>query len=165
MGLKALVAASPRVLLPTKRKVSVVAVGYIPVVTLPLPQGKYYMLLEYASQMYRSLIPAPLWFRYLSNYYQTGRLFAIFITAIYLMIKVCHHGWPASQLVTPGVVISKGDPEWLVQQPMNDEGWSEVFVIHVSFVTNLDYMAIKLDHYKCTIPRPLASEIKFITCT
>ena len=53
-----------------------------------LLQGKYYMLLEYASQMYRSLIPAPLWFRYLSNYYQTGRLFAVFITAIYLMIKV-----------------------------------------------------------------------------
>lgn len=69
MVMKALVAATFTRILPTKRK------------------GKYYMFLEYASQMYRSLIPAPLWFRYLSNYYQTGRLFAVFITAIYLMIK------------------------------------------------------------------------------
>lgn len=89
MALKALVAATFLRVLPTKRKVC--HCGLYPKVyftwLLPL-QGKYYMLLEYTSQMYRSLIPAPLWFRYLSNYYQTGRLFAVFITAIYLMIKV-----------------------------------------------------------------------------
>lgn len=50
-------------------------------------KGKYYVLLEYISQSYRSLVPLPLWFRYLSNSHHSGAIFAITITTIYLMIK------------------------------------------------------------------------------
>ena len=45
------------------------------------------MLLEYISQFYRTLIPTPLWFGFFSNYYDTGAVFAIIVTAGYLMIK------------------------------------------------------------------------------
>ena len=45
------------------------------------------MLTEYLSHFYRSLIPTPLWFGYFSNYYDTGAIFAIIVTAVYLMIK------------------------------------------------------------------------------
>ncbi len=45
------------------------------------------MLVEYLSQFYRSLIPTPLWFGYFSNYYDTGAVFAVIVTALYLMIK------------------------------------------------------------------------------
>ena len=45
------------------------------------------MLLEFISQFYRNLLPLPLWFRYLSNSHHTGAIFAIIITATYLMIK------------------------------------------------------------------------------
>ncbi|XP_011408058.2 PREDICTED: RING finger and transmembrane domain-containing protein 1-like [Amphimedon queenslandica] len=50
-------------------------------------EGKYYMLLENLSQFYRTLIPTPLWFGFCSNYYDTGAVFAIIVTAGYLMIK------------------------------------------------------------------------------
>lgn len=69
MALKALVAAMFLPILPTRKK------------------GKYYMLLEYVSQLYRTLVPAPLWVRYLSNPLLTGAVFAVLITAVYLMIK------------------------------------------------------------------------------
>ena len=69
MGLKALVAAMFLPLLPTRQK------------------GKNYMLMEYISQFYRTLVPAPLWVRYLSNPLETGAVFAVLITALYLMIK------------------------------------------------------------------------------
>lgn len=69
MGLKALVAAMFIPVLQTRKK------------------GKYYMLLEYISQFYRTLVPAPLWVRYLSNPLETGAVFAVLITAVYLMIK------------------------------------------------------------------------------
>lgn len=69
MALKALVAAMFLPLLPTRSK------------------GKYYMLLEYISQFYRTLVPTPLWVRYLSNPLLTGAVFAVLITAVYLMIK------------------------------------------------------------------------------
>lgn len=55
--------------------------------SLSLSQGKYYMLLEFISQFYRNLLPLPLWFRYLSNSHHSGAIFAIIITAAYLMIK------------------------------------------------------------------------------
>ena len=45
------------------------------------------MFLEFLSQFYRTLIPLPLWFRYLSNSHHSGAIFAIVITAVYLMIK------------------------------------------------------------------------------
>ena len=45
------------------------------------------MLLENLSQFYRTLIPTPLWFGFCSNYYDTGAVFAIIVTAGYLMIK------------------------------------------------------------------------------
>lgn len=69
MALKALVAAMFLPLLPTRNK------------------GKYYMLLEYISQFYRTLVPTPLWVRYLSNPLLTGAVFAVLLTAVYLMIK------------------------------------------------------------------------------
>lgn len=69
MGLKAIVAAMFLPVLQTRKK------------------GKYYMLLEYVSQFYRTLVPAPLWVRYLSNPLETGAVFAVLITAVYLMIK------------------------------------------------------------------------------
>ncbi len=45
------------------------------------------MLLEYFSQLYRNIIPAPLWVRYLSDKQPSGVVFAVIITATYLMIK------------------------------------------------------------------------------
>jgi len=45
------------------------------------------MFLEYGSQLYRNIIPAPLWVRYLSDRKDTGIVVAIIITATYLMIK------------------------------------------------------------------------------
>jgi hypothetical protein len=69
MALKSLVTACFLVVLPSRKK------------------GKYYMLLEFLSQFYRNLLPLPLWFRYLSNSHHSGAVFAITITATYLMIK------------------------------------------------------------------------------
>ena len=69
MALKAIVAAMFIPILPSRKK------------------GKYYMLLEYISQFYRTLIPTPLWVRYLSNPSPSGAVFAVIITAAYLMIK------------------------------------------------------------------------------
>ncbi len=45
------------------------------------------MFIEYISLFYRTLIPTPLWFGYFSNYYDTGAVFAIMVTTVYLMIK------------------------------------------------------------------------------
>ena len=50
-------------------------------------QSKYYMLLEYLSRFYRTLVSTPPWFRYLSNAHNSGAVFAVIITAAYLMIK------------------------------------------------------------------------------
>lgn len=50
-------------------------------------QGKYYMLFEHASNLYRTFLPTPLWFRYLSNSHSSGAIFATVITALYVMIK------------------------------------------------------------------------------
>ena len=69
MALKALVAAFFVRLLPSNKK------------------GKYYMLLEYFSQLYRNIVPLPLWVRYLSDKKFSGIVFAVLITATYLMIK------------------------------------------------------------------------------
>ncbi|XP_064392016.1 RING finger and transmembrane domain-containing protein 2-like [Halichondria panicea] len=69
MGLKALVAAFFVRFLPNNKKRII------------------YMLLEYFSQFYRNIIPAPLWVRYLSDKQPSGVVFAVIITATYLMIK------------------------------------------------------------------------------
>ena len=45
------------------------------------------MLFEHASNLYRTFLPTPLWFRYLSNSHSSGVLFATVITALYVMIK------------------------------------------------------------------------------
>ena len=71
MALKSLVAAMVLSVLPSRKK------------------GKWYMLLEYVSQLYRTLAPTPLWVRYLSNQHEMGAVFAVLVTATYLMIK----GW------------------------------------------------------------------------
>ena len=69
MALKSLIAAMLFSILPSRKK------------------GKWYMLLEYVSQFYRTLAPTPLWVRYLSNQHLSGAVFAVLITATYLMIK------------------------------------------------------------------------------
>ena len=69
MALKSLIAAMFFSILPSRKK------------------GKWYMLLEYVSQFYRTLAPTPLWVRYLSNQHLSGAVFAVLITAMYLMIK------------------------------------------------------------------------------
>lgn len=69
MALKALVAAFFVKLLPSNKK------------------SKYYMLLEYISQLYRNIVPLPLWVHYLSDKSVSGVVFAVIITATYLMIK------------------------------------------------------------------------------
>ena len=69
MALKSLIAAMFFSVLPSRKK------------------GKWYMLLEYVSQFYRTLAPTPLWVRYLSNQHLSGAVFAVLITATYLMIK------------------------------------------------------------------------------
>ena len=61
---------------------------FVPVFLLPTrSKGKYYMLLEYLSQFYRAVVPAPLWVRYLSNPLNYGTVFAVLITSVYLMLK------------------------------------------------------------------------------
>lgn len=45
------------------------------------------MLLEHISQFYRALIPTTLWFGFFTNYFDTGLVFAVVVTAVYLMIK------------------------------------------------------------------------------
>ena len=45
------------------------------------------MLLEYISKFYRTLVSTPPWFRYLSNAHNSGAVFAVIITAVYLMVK------------------------------------------------------------------------------
>jgi hypothetical protein len=69
MAIKSLIAAMLLSILPSRKK------------------GKWYMLLEYVSQFYRTLAPTPLWVRYLSNQHLSGAVFAVLITATYLMIK------------------------------------------------------------------------------
>ena len=69
MAVKALVVTMFLRIFPTKKK------------------GKYYMLLEYISQFYRTIVPAPMWVRYLSNPLMSGAVFAVLITSVYLMLK------------------------------------------------------------------------------
>lgn len=69
MMLKAVIALLPSLLLSSRSK------------------GKYYMLFEHASHLYRTFLPTPLWFRYLSNSHSSGPVFATVITALYVMIK------------------------------------------------------------------------------
>ena len=63
-------------------------------------KGKAYMLLEYVCLLYRSVVAAPLWVRYLSTIYSDEEgtdqdnktvawIFAVVVTAVYLMVKVC----------------------------------------------------------------------------
>ncbi|XP_020894647.1 E3 ubiquitin-protein ligase RNFT1-like [Exaiptasia diaphana] len=49
--------------------------------------GKYYMLLEHLSQLYRMLVPMPLWFAYFTDYNYGGEYFALVATSIYLILK------------------------------------------------------------------------------
>ena len=69
MMLKAVIVLLPSLFLPSRSK------------------GKYYMLFEHASNLYRTFLPTPLWFRYLSNSHSSGAIFATVITALYVMIK------------------------------------------------------------------------------
>lgn len=66
-------------------------------------KGKAYMLLEYTCLLYRSVVTAPLWVRYLSTIYSDEEgtdqdnktvawIFAVVVTAVYLMVKV-GGGW------------------------------------------------------------------------
>ena len=52
------------------------------------PQGKYYLLIENFSQLYRMLVPVPLWFAFFTEYNYGGEYFAVIATTIYLLLKV-----------------------------------------------------------------------------
>ncbi|EDV22643.1 uncharacterized protein TRIADDRAFT_28618, partial [Trichoplax adhaerens] len=52
-------------------------------------RGKYYMFLEHLSQLYRMLIPIPLWSKYFSENDDVGHVFSVASVAIYFAIKVC----------------------------------------------------------------------------
>lgn len=51
------------------------------------------MLLEHLSQLYRMLVPMPLWFAYFTDYNYGGEYFALVATSIYLILKVRSHLW------------------------------------------------------------------------
>lgn len=51
-------------------------------------QGKFYLLIENFSQLYRMLVPIPLWFAFFTEYNYGGEYFAIIATTIYLILKV-----------------------------------------------------------------------------
>lgn len=51
-------------------------------------QGKFYLLIENFSQLYRMLVPVPLWFAFFTEYNYGGEYFAVVATTIYLLLKV-----------------------------------------------------------------------------
>lgn len=51
-------------------------------------QGKFYLLIENFSQLYRMLVPVPLWFAFFNEYNYGGEYFAVVATTIYLLLKV-----------------------------------------------------------------------------
>lgn len=69
MALKALVAACFLRVIPVSSK------------------GKFYILLEHISCLYRSLAPTPHWIWFFSDPEPNGTVFAVFLTAAYLMVK------------------------------------------------------------------------------
>ncbi|CAH3120095.1 unnamed protein product [Porites lobata] len=50
-------------------------------------RGKFYLLIENFSQLYRMLVPIPLWFAFFTEYNYGGEYFAIIATTIYLILK------------------------------------------------------------------------------
>lgn len=51
-------------------------------------QGKLYLLTENFSQLYRMLVPVPLWLAYFTDYNYGGEYFALIATTIYVLLKV-----------------------------------------------------------------------------
>jgi len=50
-------------------------------------RGKYFLLMENASQFYRMIIPVPQWYVYFSNYGLGGEYFALLSTCVYFGLK------------------------------------------------------------------------------
>lgn len=67
--LKAVVALIPKFLLPHKKR------------------GKFYMLIEHASQFYRCIVPIVPWIAFIQNNEQGGQWFAYFLLLIYIIFK------------------------------------------------------------------------------
>lgn len=63
------------------------------------PQGRWYMLIEEVGQVYQSVAPIPLWFRYLITYQEvdgnTGLTLGVLLALVYFILKVAdlqlHH--------------------------------------------------------------------------
>ena len=51
-------------------------------------QGKYYMVIEQVSQLYRNLTPIPMWIAYLSDYTESHWIVSYSLTLVYLLAKV-----------------------------------------------------------------------------
>ncbi|XP_078362785.1 E3 ubiquitin-protein ligase RNFT1-like [Oculina patagonica] len=69
MALKSMVVVQHRKIIPFRRR------------------GKYYLLIENFSQLYRMLVPVPLWFTFFTDYNYGGEYFAVIATTIYLLLK------------------------------------------------------------------------------
>ena len=50
-------------------------------------QGKYYLLLEHLSHLYRAMVPIPLWFAFFTDYNYGGEYFALVATTIFIVLK------------------------------------------------------------------------------
>ncbi|KAK2574394.1 RING finger and transmembrane domain-containing protein 2, partial [Acropora cervicornis] len=51
-------------------------------------RGKLYLLTENFSQLYRMLVPVPLWLAYFTDYNYGGEYFALVATTIYVLLKI-----------------------------------------------------------------------------
>ncbi|XP_029191614.1 E3 ubiquitin-protein ligase RNFT1-like [Acropora muricata] len=51
-------------------------------------RGKLYLLTENFSQLYRMLVPVPLWLAYFTDYNYGGEYFALIATTIYVLLKI-----------------------------------------------------------------------------
>ncbi|XP_068750112.1 E3 ubiquitin-protein ligase RNFT1-like [Montipora capricornis] len=69
MALKSMVVIQHRKIIPFRRR------------------GKFYLLIENFSQLYRMLVPVPLWFAFFTDYNYGGEYFAVIATTIYLLLK------------------------------------------------------------------------------
>lgn len=50
-------------------------------------RGKYYMVIEQVSQLYRNLTPIPMWIAYLSDYTESHWIVSYSLTLVYLLAK------------------------------------------------------------------------------
>ena len=53
-------------------------------------RGKFFLIVEHLSQMYRMVLPVPQWYDYfMADFDIAGDYFGIVATAVYIFLKVC----------------------------------------------------------------------------